>query len=40
MLGLTSGRPRLGKWGAVAVFFGALLAVGVILFENYVATLF
>jgi len=33
-------RPKLGKWGLVAVIAGAILAVGVVAFETYCATLF
>ena len=40
MLGLPTGRSRLGKWGVVAIVAGTLLAVAVVAFENYVATLF
>ncbi len=40
MLGLPKSRPRLGKWGAVAILAGTILAVAVILFENYLASLF
>ncbi|HTS46523.1 MAG TPA: hypothetical protein VMH05_01185 [Bryobacteraceae bacterium] len=35
MLGLPKARPRLGKWGVVAVLIGALLAIGVILLVDY-----
>jgi hypothetical protein len=40
MLGLPSSRPRLGKWGVVAVLAGTLLAIGVVMFESYVVSLF
>jgi hypothetical protein len=40
MLGLPSSRPRLGKWGVVAVLFGTILAIGVVMFESYVVSLF
>jgi hypothetical protein len=33
-------RPKLGKWGVVAVVTGAILAVGIVAFETYFATLF
>ena len=39
MLGLPKSRPRLGNWGVVAVLAGTLLALAVIGFENYVASL-
>jgi len=35
MLGLPKARPRLGTWGLVAVFVGALLAIAVILLADY-----
>jgi hypothetical protein len=40
LLGLPSSRPRLGKWGVVAVLAGTLLAIGVVMFESYVVSLF
>jgi hypothetical protein len=40
LLGLPSSRPRLGKWGVVAVVAGALLAIGVVMFESYMVSLF
>jgi hypothetical protein len=40
MLGLPKSRPRLGTWGVVAVLAGTLLALAVVGFENYVASLF
>ncbi len=40
LLGLPSSRPRLGKWGVVAVRAGTLLAIGVVMFESYVVWLF
>jgi hypothetical protein len=33
-------RPRLGKWGVVAVVAGAILAICVVAVETYFATLF
>ena len=35
MLGLPKSRPRLGTWGVVAILAGAILAIAVIVFENY-----
>jgi hypothetical protein len=40
LLGLPSSRPRLGTWGVVAVVAGAILAVAIVLFESYVASMF
>lgn len=40
LLGLPSSRPRFGKWGVVAVLAGTLLAIGVVMFESYVVSLF
>lgn len=34
-----SSRPRLGSWGVVAVVAGAILAIAVVAFESYLATL-
>jgi len=34
MLGLPQSRPRLGKWGVLAIIAGAILAVAVIVIEN------
>jgi hypothetical protein len=36
----SSSRPRLGSWGVVAVVAGAILAIAVVAFESYLATLF
>lgn len=33
-------RPKLGKWGVVAVVAGAILAMGIVAIETYFATLF
>ena len=33
-------RPKLGKWGVVAVVTGAILAICVVAIESYFATLF
>jgi hypothetical protein len=33
-------KPRLGTWGVVAILAGTILAVGVVVFENYIVTLF
>lgn len=40
LLGLPSSRPRLGKWGVVAVLAGTLLAIGLVMFESYFVSLF
>lgn len=40
LLAEPSSRPRLGRWGVVAVLAGAILAIGVVAFETYFATLF
>jgi hypothetical protein len=40
LLGLPSSRPRLGKWGVVAVLAGTLLAIAVVMFDSYVLSLF
>jgi hypothetical protein len=40
MLGLPRSRPRLGNWGLVAILAGTLLALAVIVFENYFVSLF
>jgi len=40
MLGLPKSRRRLGKWGVVAILAGTILAVGVIVLGNYLASLF
>jgi hypothetical protein len=33
-------KPRLGTWGVVAILAGTILAVGIVVFENYIVTLF
>jgi hypothetical protein len=40
MLGLPRSRSRLGNWGVVAIVAGTLLALAVIMFENYFVSLF
>jgi hypothetical protein len=39
MLGLPRSRPRLGNWGVVAIVAGTLLALAVVMFENYFVSL-
>jgi hypothetical protein len=35
MLGLPKSRPRLGPWGVVAILAGTVLALMVMMLENY-----
>jgi hypothetical protein len=40
MTGLSRSRARLGSWGVVAVLAGAAMAIAIVIFENYVLSLF
>ena len=40
MTGLPRSSARLGKWGVVAVLAGTAMAIVIVIFENYVLSLF
>jgi hypothetical protein len=40
MTGLARSTARLGKWGVVAVLAGTAMAIVIVIFENYVLSLF